>query len=186
MKTIYLIIAFIFCNYFFKLLNKLLVNMDNKNSNIFNKNNFKTNLVSRYTLSQLSSDVFQGFCYDFLLSLGHSNIESILEEDEGGITYSIGSENGTTYVYCFQSMKVEGHEHNIDDNFEKLGRPAIQKFIGNMIGDNVHSGIIITNGDFSEYALEYISNLPCQYTLQVFSGCDLSTTCWNEKFSFIQ
>ena len=186
MNTLYLIVAFIFCNYFFKFLNKVLVDMDNKNSAVFNSNKFKTNLISRYSLSKFDSHKFQEFCYDFLISLGHSNIESIFEGDDGGITYSIGSETGTTYVHCFQARKVEGHEENRDDNFEKLGRPDIQKFVGNMMGDNVHSGIIITNGDFSEHALEYISNLPPEYSFQVFDGCNLSKTCWNQKFSFIQ
>ena len=63
----------------------------------------------------------------------------------------------------------------LEDIWPKLGRPEVQKFVGLMAGDHINTGIILTTGDFSEYAKEYASTLASPYSLQLIEGKDLAS-----------
>ncbi|MFU0824666.1 restriction endonuclease [Clostridium sp.] len=161
---------------FLKILNKLLYPMEDKIKNRFKQEMAVYGLISRYFLSNLSQNEFEEYCSYLLNNIGYSNIMPISEDFTGGLSLVCNkSSNSKIYVSC---VKSPYKENNTDDNYAIVGRPELQKFIGIMVHDKVKKGIVITTGDFSDYAIEYVNHLPLEYDIKLINGIELSKISW--------
>lgn len=134
-------------------------------------------LTSRYFLSKITDQQFEEYCYYFLDKQDYTNTTHISEEIEGRLSL-ICSKNKISkiYVSCFKATCEEGK--NTNDNYQLIGRPYLQKFVGIMVHDEIHDGIVITNGSFSQEAKEYVKTLSEKYNIKLIDGIDLSKLSW--------
>lgn len=158
------------------LADKYLIPSEDDVYNRFKDHRLMYGLTSRYFLSKLSSYEFESYCSYFLIKKGYSNVDMSSESFNGGVSMTcIGSDFRKVYVSCIKSIDKES---NNDDNYENVGRPELQKFIGAMVHDEVPNGIVITNGNFSNDAYKYIDKLSNDYNIKLIDGINLSKDSW--------
>ena len=131
---------------------------------------YKFAFLSRKHLVKLSNGVFENWCVNFLERQGYRDVTIFsVWNDNKYKTITCLSQNEMVYVFCKHTKEIT----EIEDSYEKLGRPELQKFIGTLEHDNVSKGIVITTGDFTPEANEYAQDLPERITLQLFDGSNL-------------
>lgn len=116
---------------------------------------------------------FEQWCKYFLKNLGYENFLFISEHYEGSVNLQTVNNNITTYVSTRLYGLSEGYK-NINDNYATIGRPEVQKFVGALVHDRIKNGIIITTGDFTSEAIEYIKSLPPEYYVRLIDGITLT------------
>lgn len=134
------------------------------------------------------ADEFINWCKEYLKKHGliinpHMLSKKEFKPEDGKDTDAKGSiavlscidENDNKKVYVQCVLLRPNVLTALEDNWPELGRPEVQRFIGFMASNNVNNGIIITTGDFSRYAREYVSALPDTYSLQLIEGKDLAS-----------
>ena len=160
----------------FKIINKYLASSVSKIKDKFKEEKLMYGLTSRYFLSQLTPKEFEEFCSYYLVKSNYANIDVISESFHGGVNLVCSDSNFTkTYV---SSIKSDTKENNKDDSYSSTGRPALQKFVGAMAHDKINNGIVITNGDFTKEAIDYVNKLPENYNIKLLGGVNLSKSCW--------
>ncbi|KYH29220.1 MULTISPECIES: restriction endonuclease [Clostridium] len=158
------------------ILNKLLYPIEDKIKKRFKQETAIYGLISRYFLSHLSESEFEEYCSYLLNNMGYFNIVPISEDFIGGLSLICNkSSNSKIYVSCIKSPYKE---NNTDDKYAIVGRPELQKFIGIMVHDKVKKGIVITTGDFSDHAIEYVNHLSSEYDIKLINGIELSKISW--------
>jgi hypothetical protein len=160
----------------FKILNRYLISFVGKIQDRFKEEKLMYGLTSRHFLSQLSFKEFEEFCSYYLTKNNYANITNVSEAFHGGLSL-ICSDSSFEKVYV-SCIKSDSKENNNNDDYKPTGRPELQKFIGGMVHDKILSGIVITNGDFSKEAMEYVNNLPEDYNIELIDGINLSKACW--------
>ncbi|MCY6372481.1 restriction endonuclease [Clostridium ganghwense] len=178
MKTFNIIPLLIVLIIVLKIINSRLDTEQSKLRNEFAKEKLKYGLASRYSLSQLPNNQFIDFCNEFLIENDYKNIKLISEKLEGGITFT--ADKGKTlniYIHCYKAINEENS--NTNDNYTHVGRPALQKFVGAMVEDNIYNALVITNGNISGEAKEYVENLPQIYNMELIDGINFSKACWD-------
>ncbi len=140
----------------------------------------KHKLTSRFYLSQLYDYEFIDYCKYFLENMGFKNIKYISSYSTKEVIFNCQSITGETfYISAYQSFLNDDRGENISDIYTKIGRPYFQQLLGNMIHDGIKNGMIITNGDFTESALQFSHNLPSDYYIKPIDGINLSKHSWN-------
>lgn len=143
----------------------------------YEKEYLKYGFVSRKNLSKLNQNEFTKWCCKIVGNLGYNSIEITTNEyTERNLICK--DKSGLIYVKC-TPLKLKDTENDkkvgIDeDNYETLGRPDIQKLVGEMVHDKVNNAVVITNGDFSNEVLEYIGTLPSKYSIKLINGIELT------------
>lgn len=161
----------------FKILSKYLQSFHGKIEDKFKEEKLMYGLTSRHFLSNLTYKEFENFCSYFLTKNHYANIYTVSEAFNGGISLICSDSNfDKVYVGC---IKCDSKENKNNDVYNSTGRPELQKFIGAMVHDKIYNGIVITNGDFTKEAIEYINNLPKHYNIELIDGIGLSKACWN-------
>jgi len=152
----------------------------------FKSDYLKYGFLSRYFLANnLTPLEFEDFCKDILKNMGYKNLENFSESFEGGINLCSTNKNTRTYIsaklYGLIKNEDEESKENLDDKYEKVRRPEVQKFIGALVHDEVKNGIIITTGDFTDEAKEYVKNLPEDYSIFLIDGISLTNKLRNVR-----
>lgn len=170
MYVIFIIaIAFIGLSYYSKHLNKLNIELRNNHRSQW----LKYGLVSRKHLAELSIGDFENWCFNLLEKLGYKNIEIASSwRYENYKTIISTKYKKTIYVWCKLAKEIDEYS----DNYESIGRPDVQRFIGTLEHDNVTDGIIITTGDFTSEALKYVNSLPNKFNISIYDGVALTNT----------
>lgn len=152
----------------------------------FKSDYLKYGFLSRYYLAKnLTPLEFEDFCKDILKDMGYKNLENFSESFEGGINLCSTNKNKRTYISAklYGLIKNEDEEklvkENVNDEYEKVGRPEAQKFIGALVHDEVKNGIIITTGDFTDEAKQYIESLPEDFSIILIDGISLTNKLRN-------
>ncbi len=162
------------------LLIKLLPIYTSKLENTARLYQLKHKLTSRFYLSQLYDYEFIDYCKYFLENMGFKNIEYNSNHSKNGVIFNCQSVTGETfYISAYQSFLNDERGENVSDIYTKIGKPYIQLLLGSMIHDGVKNGMIITNGDFTESALQFSRTLPSDYYIKPLDGINLSKHSWN-------
>jgi restriction endonuclease Mrr len=141
----------------------------------FDEEYLKYGFLSRYYLSgHLTQYKFEEWCVYVLENMGYKNLTNVSELIEGGVSIIAPDKNKTTYI----STRLYGLEFdskkNINDKYFKIGRPELQKFVGALVHDNITNGILITTGDFTDEAINYVNSLPPKYSIVLIDGITLT------------
>jgi len=151
--------------------NKIINLLNLKLKAVHKKNWYKFAFLSRKHLLKLSIGDFEDWCVTFLERYGYKNIAIIPTwNDSKYKTISCSKKARDFYVFCKQTKEISEKE----DDYEKLGRAELQKFIGTLEHDCISNGIVITTGDFTDEANEYTLNLPKRISLQLFDGVTIT------------
>ncbi len=135
----------------------------------------KYGFLSRYYLSsKLTQYKFEEWCIHILESMGYKNLKNISESIEGGVNIIASEKNKITYISTRLNGVALEDKKNISDNYTKIGRPEIQKFVGVLVHDNITHGFIITTGDFNDEAVNYVKSLPDKYSIELIDGITLT------------
>jgi restriction endonuclease Mrr len=136
---------------------------------------FKYGFLSRYYLNNnLSPSKFEEWCKYILENMHYKNLKNVSESIEGGINLISINNNIPTYISTRLYGLQPGEKGNTNDNYIKVGRPEIQKFVGALVHDKVYNGVIITTGDFTGEAVEYVKSLPNEYLIVLLDGIALT------------
>lgn len=151
----------------------------------FKEQRLKYGLASRHFLSnKLSDREFESCCAYFLINDGYSNITHVSEDFKGGLSLICNEhDDSKIYVSCIKSSHKE---NNLNDDYDTVGRPELQKLIGIMIHDKVYKAIVITTGNFSSDAKKYVEQLSSEYNIQLIDGISLSRSMWKIRENNIQ
>jgi hypothetical protein len=141
----------------------------------FEEEYLRYGFLSRYYLSTKLTDYeFEEWCKCILENMHYKNIKNISESIEGGV--NLVSINKDIPVYI--STRLYGLEFNeksnVNDNYRTIGRPEVQKFVGALVHDKVKNGVIVTTGDFTNEAVEYVKSLPKDYLIVLIDGIALT------------
>jgi restriction endonuclease Mrr len=135
----------------------------------------KYGFLSRYYLSShLTQYKFEEWCIYVLESMGYKNLTNISELIEGGVSIIAPDKNKTTYISTRLYGLESDSKSNLNDKYFKIGRPELQKFVGALVHDNITDGILITTGDFTEEAINYVKSLPPMYSIMLIDGITLT------------
>ena len=135
----------------------------------------KYGFLSRYYLSsQLSQYKFEEWCSYILESMGYENLTNVSELVEGGVNIIALGENKTTYISTRLYGLDSDNKSNVNDKYYRIGRPELQRFVGALIHDNITDGILVTTGDFTDEAKNYIKSLPGKYSIALIDGITLT------------
>lgn len=130
-------------------------------------------IVSKKDLYNLPSWEFDKWCASLLSKMGYDDMKIISEHIDGGKDIICTKDDSIAYIECIQKSAADG-KIDRDECYEKVGRPDIQKFVGNMLHDNIKDGIVLTTGYFSTEANEYVKSLPEDFNVQTMDGDSLS------------
>lgn len=158
---------------------KLIKFIENKINSKFNSEYVKYGFLSRYYLSSRFTDrEFQEWCKYFLKNMHYRNLKNVSENFEGGISFISTNNKNPTYIstrlYQLKDSEKNKQKKNVDDSYKAIGRPEVQKFVGALVHDRVKSGVIITTGDFTQEAIEYVRSLPKDYLIVLIDGAALT------------
>lgn len=131
-------------------------------------------LSRHYLCSNIAAYEFEDWCKSILESMGYNHLKKISETMEGGV--NLTSVNNNTYNYiCTRLYGLQtDNKDNVSDDYKKVGRPEIQEFIGALVHDEVKNGVIITTGDFTDEAIEFVNLLPKEYSVVLIDGITLT------------
>jgi hypothetical protein len=167
-QMLLLIAVFLFLKAYIYFIKRATVKL--KNDNEMNK--LSHGLVSRKDLSNVRGKVFIDWCTTFLENLDFKNIHIISTSCSDNVQILAYRNLKRVYVKCILCSQLDSDD---EDNFEKVGRPELQKLVGTMEHDNIKYGYIITNGDFSSDAQQYAETLPPKtISLKLIDGCKLT------------
>lgn len=113
----------------------------------------------------LSPQKFEQLIVDLLLAMGYgggdrSMGERIGKSGDGGIDGIINEDAlGLDAVY------VQAKRYAPDS---KVGRPALQAFVGSLTGEGANKGVFVTTSDFSKEAREYMNKV--QHRIVLING----------------
>jgi hypothetical protein len=141
----------------------------------FREEYIKYGFLSRYYLSsQLTQYKFEEWCIYILESMGYKNLTNVSEFIEGGVNLVAPDKNKTTYISTRLYGLDSDNKKNLNDKYCTIGRPELQKFVGALVHDNIMDGIIITTGDFTDEAINYVKSLPSKYSMVLIDGITLT------------
>ena len=104
----------------------------------------------------LSPQRFEDLIVDLLLAMGYGGGDSdmgsrIGKSGDGGIDGVINEDKlGLDAVY------VQAKRYGLDN---KVGRPALQAFVGSLTGESASKGVFVTTSDFSKEARDYVNRV---------------------------
>jgi hypothetical protein len=146
-----------------------------KLENRFDEEYIKYGFLSRYYLSShLTQYKFEEWCIYILESMGYKNLTNVSELIEGGVNIIAPDKNRTTYISTRLYGLDSDNKKNLNDKYYKIGRPELQKFVGALVHDNITDGILITTGDFTDEAINYVKSLPDKYSIVLIDGIALT------------
>ncbi len=108
---------------------------------------------------------FEQLIVDLLLAMGYgggdrSMGERIGKSGDGGIDGIINEDAlGLDAVY------IQAKRYAVDS---KVGRPALQAFVGSLTGEGANKGVFVTTSDFSKEAKEYLNKV--QHRIVLING----------------
>lgn len=117
----------------------------------------------------ISSQKFEQLIVDLLLAMGYgggdpSMGERIGRSGDGGIDGVINEDAlGLDAVY------IQAKRYAVDS---KVGRPALQAFVGSLTGEGATKGVFVTTSDFSREAREYLQRV--QHRIVLINGSHLA------------
>lgn len=153
------------------LIRKILNFVDLKIQKYIKHEYLKYGFISRnYLADNLNEHEFENWCEIFLDKMGYKNIYHLSAENKSPVNLACVIDNRTIYILT-KLCKPKNAADN--DNFESIGRPELQKFIGTMIQNQIQYGIIMTTGNFTKEAIEYVNTLPLKYSIKLIDGIDL-------------
>ncbi|MCT8976282.1 restriction endonuclease [Clostridium sp. CX1] len=168
MNKFYSLILFLIA---LKCYSKILLFLKDRLNSYHKKEWYKYAFLSRKHLVQLSIGDFEDWCCYFLERQDYSDVSIVSTwNDNKYKTITCKKDNTEVYVWCKLTSEVE----EISDSYGTVGRPDLQKFIGTIEHDNITQGIVITTGDFTSEALDYVKNLPERFSITLYDGIALS------------
>ena len=118
---------------------------------------------AKYTLLQLISRLspieFEIWCSEYLINLGYSNIILSPAHNCSEKNIICKKNNNNYYVKCKKLLPGE-----------LLSLKEVKTFLGIMVGDNISNGIIITNGNVTEEAENFLRTLTATYNINIISA----------------
>ena len=118
--------------------------------------------IKKENIDRLTELEFEGFCqWLFQDNPEYKSVELTPPNNDGGVDLILTNANDEKiYVDC---EKYDTHS-NLDNESEVRGeffisRVICQKLVGAMVANNIKKGIIVTTGNISPNALEYIEKL---------------------------
>ena len=108
------------------------------------------------TILTVSSTRFEQLIVDLLIAMGygggdHAMGERIGKSGDGGIDGIINEDAlGLDAVY------IQAKRYASDN---KIGRPALQAFVGSLTGEGANKGVFVTTSDFSKEARDYVQRV---------------------------
>lgn len=117
----------------------------------------------------LSPARFEQLIVDLLVAMGygsgeHSVAARIGKSGDGGVDGLINEDAlGLDAVY------VQAKRY---DPANKVGRPALQAFVGSLTGEGASKGVFVTTSDFSKDAVEYVAKV--QHRIVLLNGASLT------------
>lgn len=117
----------------------------------------------------VSPKQFEQLIVDLLLAMGYGGGdrgmgERIGKSGDGGIDGIINEDAlGLDAVY------VQAKRYAIDS---KVGRPALQAFVGSLTGESATKGVFVTTSDFSKEARDYVTRV--QHRIVLINGARLA------------
>lgn len=139
----------------------------------FDKDFIKHGYLSRKHLSDLSKDNFNDWCVNFLAQIGYKTPMRVTHSSKLERNIFCKSEKLETYVVC-NPLGLKD-KPTTEDDYHTVGRPDVQRLVGEMVHDSVQNGIIITTGDFTEDAREFVKSLPENLKIRLIDGIELSS-----------
>ncbi len=113
----------------------------------------------------VSPSQFEQLIVDLLLAMGYgggdrSMGERIGKSGDGGIDGIINEDAlGLDAVY------IQAKRYAVDS---KVGRPALQAFVGSLTGEGANKGVFVTTSDFSKEAKDYLNKV--QHRIVLING----------------
>jgi restriction system protein len=120
-------------------------------------------------LTSMSPARFEDLIVDLLLAMGYgggdrSMGQSIGKSGDGGIDGIINEDKlGLDAVY------IQAKRYAPDS---KVGRPALQAFVGSLTGEGANKGVFVTTSDFSKEARDYVERV--QHRIVLINGTRLA------------
>lgn len=107
------------------------------------------------TVLAVSPRFFERLVVDLLLAMGYGSSldsgEHLGQSNDGGIDGVIREDKlGLDTIY------IQAKRYALDNG---VGRPAIQAFVGSLMGFGASKGVFITTSHFSQHAVEYAKNM---------------------------
>ena len=128
-------------------------------------------ILSMQDFYEYGLSTFLDLCKIYLEDLGFYNIEEAYVEYKN-IDYICTKNNKKAYVGCvLEDLYLI---QNKDSEMFSVGRPDIQKFLGQMVHDKVTKGIIITNACVTKEGIEFVEKLNSEYKILLVDGYTLS------------
>ena len=116
-------------------------------------------------VTAMAPQKFEQLIVDLLLKMGYgggdrSMGERIGKSGDGGIDGIINEDAlGLDAVY------IQAKRYAPDN---KIGRPALQAFVGSLTGEGANKGVFVTTSDFSKEALDYLNRV--QHRIVLING----------------
>lgn len=132
---------------------------------------FNYGILSMQDLYEFRFDNFLLLCKTYLEDANFSNIKEA-SIDFLNVDYTCTLNNQKVYVECVLDDLSE--IKNEDAEIHSVGRPDVQKLLGQMVHDDVKTGVIITNSCFSEESIEFVKQLDKDYSILLIDGYSLT------------
>lgn len=170
------ILSLIFIIIFIKILSYVVNNFNIRYTKENNLNKLTYGLASRKDLVSIPNSNFIKWCASILESVGIYNIEIITNNLNDNYQAQGYINEKLSYIKFVKLEKknLKNNPNDDEDEFWTVGRPDLQKLVGTMEQDNVKVGYIITNGNFTNEAIEYAQSMPPNYYLKIIDGCELT------------
>ena len=97
-----------------------------------------------------------------LKMMGYTEIKANIFDEDSGYDFSCAEKGRKVYVVC-KLWQIDRFE-------EPVKLTTVQKLIGAMVGGRVKKGLIITAGELTDEARQYIDALPVSYRITVWDG----------------
>jgi restriction system protein len=136
----------------------------------------RTDLLQR--ISQNSPEFFEELIIDLLVKMGYGGSRpdaaaQLGKSGDGGVDGVINEDRlGLDRIYVQAKRYAEGNV---------VGRPAVQSFVGSLVGVGATKGVFVTTSKFSGEAIEYARHLIQRVILidgRRLARADDRTRCW--------
>lgn len=128
---------------------------------------FQYGILSMQDLYEYGLSKFLSLCKIYLDDLGFYNIEEAYV-DFNNVDYICTENSKKVYVGCV--LEDLSKAHNKDEEIYSVGRPDVQRFLGQMVHDEVTRGVIITNGSISRESIEFVKELDKERKILLVDG----------------
>jgi hypothetical protein len=122
----------------------------------------------------VEQDDFLYWCGQFLSDEGFTDIEYTCNKEDKCNDILCYKDREPVYVQCRLLGNIIKDSAVQEDHWESMGRPDLQKFVGTMIHDDIHQGIVLTTGDFTGEAMAYAGSLPERIAVDLIDGKELT------------